>query len=183
MANMACKRVSHNALLCKSQTHAVNDGVYQGCPTFSLTWAISKINQTKWADRVACRQHGDSLWALWMPQEDNSTHTYTMQAPSTMNLYTLYICLMYLVHGWIGPVKFAPKSVSKFAKIKLSHPKSQNEPRWLMSHRLGTPGVYDIDWEKLHCGNVVNLPYWSYAICFMCLFTGEPNVCYNGNSR
>ena len=33
--------------------------------------------------------------------------------------------------------------------------------------------IYDFDWEKLHCGNVVNLPYWSYAI-FSC-------VCLQGN--
>ena len=29
----------------------------------------------------------------------------------------------------------------KFTNIKMSHQKIQNEPRWLMSHRLGTPAI------------------------------------------
>ena len=44
--------------------------------------------------------------------------------------------------NWMHEIR-AKKRV-KFANIKMSHPKQQNEPRWLMSHRLGTPGIdYD----------------------------------------
>ena len=55
------------------------------------------------------------------------THIYTMQAPSTMNLYTLYIHFMYIVHAWIERMKLCQKP-HEFANLKIRQPKSQNEP-------------------------------------------------------
>ena len=78
-------------------------------------------------------------WALWMPQEDNSTHTYTMQAPSTMNLYTLYIHLMYIVHTWIECMKFAPKSAWNLQILKWATQKA----------KMSRGGSWAIGWAPL----------------------------------
>ena len=74
------------------------------------------------------------------------THIYnagTQYSELVYNLHTSNVHCTYL--NWMHEIR-AKKRV-KFANIKMSHPKSQNEPRWLMSHRLGTPDLY------LSCNN------------------------------
>ena len=77
----------------------------------------------------------------WQVCKKTTLHTY-------YNAGTQYNELVYTIHtfnvhctcmNWMHEIR-AKKRV-KFANIKMSHPKSQNEPRWLMSHRLGTPGL------------------------------------------
>ena len=64
--------------------------------------------------------------------KETTLHTYTMQALSTMSYtYTQFTLYMLGLNAWNSRQK---------ANIKMSHSKSQNEPRWLMSPRLGTPG-------------------------------------------
>ena len=72
---------------------------------------------------------------VWLGSVNKETtlHTYTMQAPSAMN-YTFTSCTL-CMHG-LNALNSRQKE-----NIKMSHSKSQIEPRWLMSHRLGTPGL------------------------------------------
>ena len=91
-------------------------------------------------------------WALWMPQEDNSTHTYTMQAPSTMNLYTLYIHLMYIVHTWIECMKFAPKSAWNLQILKWATQKA----------KMSRGGSWAIGWAPLIGYSQASYPILKY---------------------
>ena len=75
----------------------------------------------------------NGLIGLCECHKEITLHTYTMQAPSTMN-YTFTSCTL-CMHG-LNALNSRLR-----ANVKMSHSKSQIEPRWLMSHRLGTPGL------------------------------------------
>ena len=113
--------------------------------------------------RVTCRKHGKSQWYIYVsysfmykcwqkyqtPKQSHCVRLLWFYLITTLAITTCYgermktswceKCWYYRCMNWMHEIR-AKKPV-KFANIKMSHPKSQNEPRWLMCHRLGTPGL------------------------------------------
>ena len=88
-----------------------------------MSYFKNQSNQMSRPRCLACRQLG------------NIHVQVLVKIPKQSTLY---------IHAWIDCMKFSPKSAVKFANIKMSHPKSQNQRRWIKSHRVGTPALDSI---------------------------------------
>ena len=131
-----------------------------GVPNLFSHMAISRISQTEWADHVLSRvDNMETVSWLCECHKQTTLHAHIQcrhpvhWTPISIQTFNVQCTCI----NWMHEIRV--KKPRKFANIKMSHPKIQNEPRWLMSHRLGTPahvvwhtgGISSVYESKWHC--------------------------------